>query len=170
MDKTACTVCGKQIANMDRHMKLVHGQPSEPPTIPDDTFPSASFKMTTESPTKKGEPPKPPKTKHGQLLGFGSFLMTMKDFINSKWENPPYIELDEPTAKGLERQFNEAFGAYITPLLGFCFSMFIVFGLPMLIHAFGNQVIKWWDDFKKGKKSEKKKKEVGDIETKETVD
>lgn len=77
----------------------------------------------------------------GEIGGLAEFFMTIADWINSFWDEKPYINLTEATARRLEKQFNQAFKIYITPMIGFIITVAIIFGYPIIAHIIGRDFI-----------------------------
>lgn len=163
-----CDVCGKSVKYLKRHKcesKSAGGSfpiQSQSPLPADTSFPTMD-KVLPDRPSTEPPRSQPPKTGKGAVYGLAGFFVTAAEWINSFWVDPPKIKCDDATARRLEQQFNDAFGVMVHPILGFCLSMFLVFGWPILAHVLGKDFVnglirKMRDGFKKkmGKKEDDK--------------
>ena len=156
--------------SLGHHMRNYHSKtpsPSEPgisqsPTPGSDTIP---FKDIGKSMDKAGktfdkkagvaviDTSKIPKG-GGRVLGIGGFFMTLASWLNETVCKDPKVIMTEKIAADLELQFNQAFGVYVQPIVGFVMSTFFIFGVPVLLNLFGKEIIskmtkKFTEGFKK---------------------
>lgn len=114
---------------------------SKPLTFQDVDKKMADKKKQLQMGIKPPEAKSGKKGKPGAFLGIGRFFITIADWLNKTICKDPKIEMNEKIAKDLELQFNDAFGIYISPMIAFAGSMFFIFGLPILLNLFGEQII-----------------------------
>lgn len=90
---------------------------------------------------KKGKFTPAKATGSRKIMGIGHFFKVLAEWLNKTICTDPKVQMSDATAAMLEQQFNEAFGIYIEPMIALAGSLFFVFGVPILLNLFGEQIV-----------------------------